>query len=222
MVFKQSVITHSMNIKPSAIIAVTIITFSFIALSIYVVSQPVNETDILVSHFIQGEGSGFLDRLATTLSLPGKITFSVILVLFTTLYLFYKKFKVWAFLLLFTPGVLLPGYLIKMLIARPRPTSLLVRVSELNTDGSYPSGTVLFCTVFFGFLTVFVNKNIKGYWKNIWIVILFFLIVLTSWARIYLGAHWFTDTLGGQLAGLLCLFLLVHFHNKNQAKNHKK
>ncbi|WP_413512691.1 phosphatase PAP2 family protein [Myroides odoratus] len=99
---------------------------------------------------------------------------------------------------------------------RPRPTSDLVRVMEPFRFQSFPSSHVFSYTLFFGLLLVFMC-SIKSITKSLRItlgVVSGFFLVLISPSRIYLGAHWFTDTLGGVLFGSLVLLPLSFFYFK--------
>ncbi|RZK16582.1 MAG: phosphatase PAP2 family protein, partial [Flavobacterium sp.] len=59
-------------------------------------------------------------------------------------------------------------------------------------------------------------KSISLKWRNFITYVSLFLVIMIAPSRIYLGAHWFTDTLGGFLLGLICLFPLCYFYFKKQ------
>ncbi len=89
-------------------------------------------------------------------------------------------------------------------------------VSEIyNTDGwSFPSGHTTLATAFFFLLSVtFFSKLKKTSHKIILIVGSFLGIFLAAFSRLYLGAHWTLDILGGLALGLLSVSFTVLLFN---------
>ena len=100
--------------------------------------------------------------------------------------------------------------LLKALVGRPRPSPALVQVLDLKTNGSFPSGHALFVTVVLGFTAYLCIKHIgKRRLRYAAAGTLAALIIITGISRIYLGAHWASDVLGGYLTGGFILSLAV-------------
>ncbi len=96
---------------------------------------------------------------------------------------------------------------LKVVVARQRPTSQLVHVVTPLNSQSFPSGHVVHYTVFYGFLICVLLVSFRPSWlRNGLIAICAALIVLVGISRVYLGEHWASDVLGGYLIG--CLFLV--------------
>jgi membrane-associated phospholipid phosphatase len=100
--------------------------------------------------------------------------------------------------------------LIKAWVDRPRPSDLYVRVLEFNTSSGFPSGTVTTYMVFFGFqiLLMFWLDGIPIILKNTVWLISFLMLSIIAYSRIYLGAHWLTDTIAGYILGIILLTIL--------------
>jgi undecaprenyl-diphosphatase len=120
----------------------------------------------------------------------------------------------------FTLAVALPdlfNVLIKIWIHRPRPTLEDAKILSKFTQYGFPSGHVVHYVVFFGFLfaVMIVNKNISLFWKIFVGILSIFLIFTVSISRIYLGAHWATDVIGGYLFGFAYLGIVLKFYLKD-------
>lgn len=199
------------------ILIVLIAVFSF--LSFFVAQHPVWGFDIKTSLLIQKFQANWLDKLMLAISFFGELPYSLLSVVIIATIFYWKKYKREG---LFIVSILLSGLIIlgiKNIINRPRPTTFYVRLVEVNRFQSYPSGHVLSYTLFFGFLVILMNtlKGIPKATRITFTSLSAFLIITIAPSRIYLGAHWFTDTVGGFLLGLICLFPLCYYYFRNKA-----
>jgi membrane-associated phospholipid phosphatase len=101
--------------------------------------------------------------------------------------------------------------LVKHVVERPRPSSLLVDVDRLHDPNtSFPAGHVLNFTAFAGFLCCLVYLRMRPTWRrSALIALLLAMIALMGIARIDSGEHWPSDVLGGYLLGTLWLTVTV-------------
>jgi membrane-associated phospholipid phosphatase len=98
---------------------------------------------------------------------------------------------------------------IKGLVARPRPTADLVRVYDTPESYSFPSTTSLFAAVFLGMVGYLIWRPRR----RAAIVAFGVLLLLSSGlSRVYVGAHWATDVIGGWLLGGAWLIVLIALH----------
>jgi len=106
--------------------------------------------------------------------------------------------------------------LIKIMVGRARPTWENAKLFLNFNQSSFPSGHVVHYVVFFGFLlaVMFVNKKIPSFWRISIGIFSAFLISTISISRIYLGAHWATDVIGGYLFGFAYLGIILKFYLK--------
>lgn len=110
---------------------------------------------------------------------------------------------------------------IKLAINRPRPTNELIQVLATGNESSFPSGHTLYAVIFYGFMFYLSPRLIKNKAAtNLLRSVLIILILSTMVSRIYLGAHWFSDVLGGLFFGGLVLAATIalyhHYAKRNQ------
>lgn len=113
--------------------------------------------------------------------------------------------------------------LVKELIESPRPTADLVRVlpSATGDPGSYgfPSGHTMGATLVFGSMIYVAQRTIRPRRLRLCVQIPAALaIAVVGWSRIYSGAHWPSDVLGGLLWGTTFLLLILGLHRRWRAR----
>ena len=104
-------------------------------------------------------------------------------------------------LLLSAGGGALINATLKLLIARPRPAPDLVTVFRSLNSQSFPSGHVTFYVCYFGFLffVAFALLPPRSAVRRLSLTLLVLPVALVGFSRVYLGAHWPSDTLGAYL-----------------------
>jgi membrane-associated phospholipid phosphatase len=194
------------------------ISIGFLLLTAFVSYFPESVIDREFSEEVQGFQYPLFDGLMKLVSYPGYIPCAPIMVILTAGVFYTRKFKKEGLFLLLTMLSGLVSTIVKYAVDRPRPGADLVKIALQTHQQSFPSGHVMFYVIFFGFVALLVyslktiNKTLRITAGVLCMVMIFTIPV----SRIYLGAHWFTDVLGGFLLGILCLYALGYFYLKNQ------
>ncbi len=101
------------------------------------------------------------------------------------------------------------GQVVKVSVARHRPTADLVTILNPSSGYSYPSGHALFFTWLGFMLAVAIAPHVGPRWRvGIWIAA-GLLILFACIGRIWAGAHWPSDVIGGFLLGVGWLAFLL-------------
>lgn len=205
------------KIEPFVYVIFAVLILLFMFLSWYVIAEPPQYLDLHISREIQENQSSGMNNFMIWISWFGRTSTSVMVVISLSLALLLLQFKREAILLLSTLFSGVVGLFFKVIIDRPRPSAELVTLLEDTKFQSFPSGHVLFYTVFFGSLILMImntnrlSKKIKIVLSGICVI----LIVVGAVSRVYLGAHWFTDVLGGFVLGCILLVIAAHFYLEN-------
>lgn len=104
---------------------------------------------------------------------------------------------------------------LKLIVNRPRPTPDLVRVFQYEQGNSFPSGHAFFAIVFWGLLAYLALTRLKR--RSLRRLAFSGSLVIILWigaSRVYLGAHWPSDVLGGYVIGALLLAALIWLDRK--------
>jgi undecaprenyl-diphosphatase len=179
-----------------------------LALAVSWVGQPYFGWDLVVSHTIQSVRGPGLKPLMHGVSLAdNNVLGPTVLVFGACLVLGVRRAWREAAILI---GAVLVGQALWVvcgqLIGRPRPSTELIEVlindQDLRGFPSFPSGHAVYYTVFFGFLWFLTFTKVKAR-RLRWPLLGVFggLVFLVGIARVYLGAHWVSDVVGGYLLG---------------------
>ncbi len=131
------------------------------------------------------------------------------LVLVAALLLAWKRYWTWMVILLFTvPSGAALNVLMKTVFERARPSFASSFMTV--TDYSFPSGHTCASTLFYGVLAAFLVPRMPSWrWRALVCWCALGLIALVAFSRLYLGAHFLTDVLGGFAEGIAWLALCV-------------
>lgn len=104
---------------------------------------------------------------------------------------------------------------IKIAVGRPRPDPVYMRRLVRFRDNSFPSGHCTHYAAFYGYLFYLARRGMPpSPLRRAILVTCAGLIALVAPSRVYLGHHWQSDVLAGDLVGLtyLCLLIAAYEH----------
>lgn len=106
---------------------------------------------------------------------------------------------------------------LKEIWSRARPDEKVFHVYGSRFGFSFPSGHALMSTTFYGALAVLCWIHLSGARRNAAVTTFALAPIAVGVSRVYLGAHWVSDVLGGYVGGLILLFVLTAFYGSTVA-----
>lgn len=177
--------------------------------------------DLAASLWLQNHNAPWMFQFMRAVSLFGDkwipwVLASVAVILF----LFFGRRSEAAALMLSTGGGELLNILLKLVIARPRPSSELVTVFRALKTQSFPSGHVTFYVCYFGFLffAAYALLPRRSLSRRAALTLTAIPVLLIGFSRVYLGEHWPSDTIGAYLASGLWLSFSLHMYRRWKAR----
>lgn len=205
--------------------------FVFLALAVFVYSHPILPLDVAITQEFQENQSPWLSNLMLAVSYLGNVPLLLpAIVLVTGLLFWMVRLRLEAVMILALSTVsVITNTLIKLIVSRPRPNAKLVEIFQAVSGQSFPSGHVMSYVAFFGLLFSFGLILFKRdrWWHYGLLIIPALFVILVGPSRVYLGAHWASDVLGGYLFGglLLGITLWIYLVLRNKgvlAVSHKQ
>jgi undecaprenyl-diphosphatase len=176
--------------------------------------------DLRAAHAIQDSEAPWFATLMRWTSVAGDGLTPHLLTFATALaFLAFRRRSEAAGLILSAGVGALINSLLKLLIGRPRPAAELVGFAYEGRGLSFPSGHVSFYVCYFGFL-FFVSYALLprgSFVRRVALIATALPVLLIGFSRVYLRAHWPSDTLGAYLvAGLWLAFSLAAYRRWKQ------
>ena len=192
-------------------IVLFICLIGFLALAEEVFNKEIMNGDIIgykiISTFLI---SDFTTPIAKFITNLGGAIFLIVVTIVLFILIKNKKIRLSIFSNLAIITIL--NQILKRILQRPRPTEY--RIIE-ETGYSFPSGHSMISMAFYGYLIYLIYKYVKNkYIKWISIILLSILICAIGISRIYLGAHYTSDVLGGFLISISYLVIFISTVNK--------
>jgi undecaprenyl-diphosphatase len=178
-----------------------LVVFVLFAIDTYLVVQ--NEVlpfDVPIAVFIQGINWGPVVFLFGLINVTAGVWQVLVGVVAVVALFVYERRAGWLMLIGSISSLL--DNIIKLIISRQRPPGDLVHILSPTTGFSYPSGHAVFFTWMSFMLAVAIAPKIRPTFRPVLWGLAVVAIVLTCLARVWAGAHWPSDVLGGVLLGI--------------------
>jgi undecaprenyl-diphosphatase len=151
----------------------------------------------------------------------GRILIAVYVIVAAALWLSQHRFEVLLLALIALARVV--NAAAKEIIERARPTAELVLISDQASGFGFPSGHAQGSLLFYGFLAYLAETLIDNRLARRLVQAACLAIIALTWIeRVYVGAHWPSDVIGGGLLGLAILIPIVWVHQLYLARSSRK
>jgi undecaprenyl-diphosphatase len=167
--------------------------------------------EVTVTTWVQSWRTGWLDSAVKEGFQSGAPVWGGLMVAVTVAALFLTSKGREAIVLMAAIGLTVAiDFGLNEVVARPRPSSELVRVFADFDGHSFPSSHVTYYTVFLGTLAVITTWNGATRLSRSAIYgALALALTLVGFSRVYLGAHWLGDVIGGYVLGAGVVAIVV-------------
>ena len=186
------------------LMAMLVLTFFFTGWGFLGVLQnvlsgdPLAMTDEAVYHFFQSLRTPWADHILVAVTELGDspvnlcITGAILILLLNKRC--YRTAAYWLFTII---GGSIGIQLLKWLLHLPRPVALYHGISAYG----FPSGHTTMSAILYGFLAILIARRQSNVLRWRLFTGVFMISFAIAFSRIYLGAHWLSDVLGGFLMG---------------------
>lgn len=189
--------------KALTIVALAMITLAWLMLKLFEqfsMTPPLARLDHSTFQLLQGLRTPWGDQIMTVVSQLGDGVVQAALVAALALWLLWQRHWLatghWLAAALFAA---LASWSLKQGLQLPRPQALYDGAMSF----SFPSAHTLLATCIYGLLSVLVARELPPRWRWLSYATAWIIILSVAFSRLYLGAHWLSDVLGGLLLGII-------------------
>ncbi|TAK34985.1 MAG: phosphatase PAP2 family protein [Chloroflexota bacterium] len=205
--------------SPLAVTVYVLCAIAFVVLAVAAHQANAFPGDVFITRQLQSIDSPIFDALMEAVTRIGFFVPSSIIVILCALGFAIARRPVEVLFILLTATGDGITELVKILVARPRPSSNVVNVFETLREYGFPSAHVTHYVIFYGFLFFLFWTLLPGSWlRTVALLVPVALMLLVGPSRIYLGAHWASDVLGAYLLGGLWLVILIEAYSTCKEK----
>jgi membrane protein DedA with SNARE-associated domain len=167
--------------------------------------DPLVQTDQAIYQFLQSLRTPWGDWLIVAVTELGDslVNVPIAATVFLALILL-RKFRSGVYWLLALGGGAALVQLFKWTMHRPRPIAIYQGISSWG----FPSGHTTMSVVLYGFLAILLVRSCNPRWRWLPFSAAFGISLCVAFSRLYLGAHWLSDVLGGLSLGWAWVTLL--------------
>jgi len=204
-----------------AVIGLFILAF-FIFLASIIKEPVITDLDIRISRAFSFWRPVWLTTTFKFITAFGSFAIAGLLAIVFSAILWQRHKRVEAIFLMISIASVLMIDPLKSLISRPRPDAAIIGFVPIEMGGfSFPSGHSVLSSSVYGFLLVIIIIDLRGRLRIAAASFLLVSIILIGLSRIYLGAHYLSDVIGGLLLGSAwCVFLTILFFYILKKKDH--
>jgi len=169
-----------------------------------------SQLDVAATRLLQRRQSRAVTRAMTVISMPGFAPLQHVLTVCTSLDLWALGHRRESLFTMLTMGAGATTGVIKVLVGRPRPDPMYMRAIFQFRDNSFPSGHCSHYASFYGYLFYLMCRTMPpSLLRKAIQTLCAGLIVSVAPSRVYLGHHWSSDVIAGEIVGLTYLFVLI-------------
>ena len=178
--------------------------------------DPLVDFDVWAFHLLQALRNPLLDKVMVAITELGDAQVLLPVIVVALGWFVVRRLWLTAGYWIAAVGVaeLLAG-VIKLALHRPRPQLLYAGIDQF----SFPSGHAVMSTAAYGFLAYLLLRRTSAAWRHVGTAVTVLLIALIGLSRLYLGAHWLSDVLGGLAFGVAWVAALAMAYEYQSQEN---
>ena len=172
--------------------------------------DPLVQFDQALFAALQSLRTEWLDALMVALTETGSLRVAIpVIIAVALLFALRRSWRTLAYWLGAQGVALVLVWVLKAAVGRVRPNAIYDGIEQF----SFPSAHATSAIVLYGFLAYLLGRRQSNSVRIGLTVAAASLVALIAFSRLYLGAHWFSDVLGGLSFGLAWLALLAIAYN---------